>query len=106
MMTIQKNICLRMPPDHPLAIEFYDLVHVRSSEINNLQLAAARSGDRDQVAKLDLAMQAINAAVEKIRVKFRQECGADNSCTVGFTTNANLFPVVKGRTDGPSDTCH
>ena len=100
------NQCLLLPPEHPLAVELFDLAGLQWVVIDkaNAEAALVNAGsDRGAFDRLDQAMHLINEKIATLFAKYREERGADASCTVGFTPDARGLPLVKGR---PCFTLH
>ncbi|WOH58529.1 hypothetical protein [Bradyrhizobium sp. BWC-3-1] len=98
------NECLHIPPDHPLAIELYDLIGLQGVIIGRMNEEAAlvnAGGDRSTFDKLQCAMPLVNAEVETLLEEYRSERGGDETCRVGLTCDARGYPVVVGRPGGP-----
>jgi hypothetical protein len=94
-MTIS-NECLTIPPDHPLAKEFYDLQCIQSMCFSRLNPAFPHY----DAAKVDEFEKALAMACDRIGVlqdQYRAERGGDTTCRVGLTYGANGFPLVDGR---------
>lgn len=97
-MTIS-NERLTIPPDHPLAVELYDLISLQgvliSQQCSEAVLVSA-GGDRASFDRHEAAMVLVNKEVEAALEKYRIERGGDDTCTVGLTYERG-FPVVNGR---------
>jgi hypothetical protein len=93
---VTQDQCLTIPPDHPLAIEFYDLQCSQSTFLNEM-LRAVSAGDTGRAAEMDAALVVANESIKFLQMQYRRERGADDSCTVGLTIGANGYPVVNGR---------
>ena len=79
-----QNQCLKLPPEHPLAGQLHKLIGLQWLVIDQRN-AAIKTGDSAAVARCTEALELIVESVEKIRVAYRAECDADDTCTVGFT---------------------
>jgi hypothetical protein len=93
------NEFLAMAPDHPLAVELYDLIGLQGVVLNqqNEEATLVNAGrDRTAYDRLDIAMGLVNDKIEAVQKKYRMERGADEACRVGLTY-ARGFPVVDGR---------
>jgi hypothetical protein len=94
------NQCLTLAPEHPLAIELFDLVGLQWVVIDKQNAEAAKvhaGGDRAAFDRLDEAMRLISEKIQSLFAKYRDECSADASCTVSFTHDARGYPLVKSR---------
>ena len=94
-MTIS-NQFLAIPPDHPLAKEFYNLECIQSTFIAHLSPVhphydAAKNDEHEK----NLAL--VDDAIRFLQGQYRHERGGDESCTVGLTRGPNGYPVVDGR---------
>ena len=79
-----QNKCLKLPPEHPLTGELHKMIGLQWLVIDK-QNAATETGDSAAVAQCTAALELIAESVEQIRAAYRAECGADDTCTVGFT---------------------
>lgn len=95
------NQFLAIPPDHPLAVELYDLVHIEQAELISENQRASLAGDRAGIERTNANMLKLNARIEALQDEYRLERDADHTCTVGMTTDARGYPVVKGRQGAP-----
>jgi hypothetical protein len=84
------NQCLTIPPDHPLAVELFDLLGLQKVLMD--RMIGGRPRDQLDAAAFDLVNKEIDATLEK----YRLERGGDQTCRVGLTY-VNGVPVVKGR---------
>jgi hypothetical protein len=94
-MTIQ-NQFLAIPPDHPLAKEFYDLEIAQSTIIEHLNPTSLHF-NAAKVDEYSKALALVDARIGFLQNEIRQERGGDETCTVGLTYGANGFPIVAGR---------
>jgi hypothetical protein len=90
------NQFLAIPPDHPLAKEFYDMLCAQSMCIGHLN-PAFRLYDAGKVDEYKVALGKIDARILELQQLYRVERGGDETCTVGLTYGENGFPVVDGR---------
>jgi hypothetical protein len=94
------NQCLTIPPDHPLAVELFDLIGLQGVLINQLNSEAAlvnAGGDRTFLERNEAAMTMVNTKIEALLQEYRDERGGDETCTVGLTYDSRFLPLVKGR---------
>jgi hypothetical protein len=94
-MTIS-NECLMIPPDHPIAKEFYDMQCAQGMCMSHLNPAFPLY----DVAKVDertVALGKISDRITEMQEQYRVERGGDATCTVGLTYGDNRFPLVDGR---------
>jgi hypothetical protein len=99
------NQFLAIPPDHPLAVELFDLLGLQMVTMQQQNHEAAvvnAGGDRTSYDRHDAAMRIINDEIEALQKKYRSEHGGDESCRVGLTYGVNGYPVVNGRPCAPT----
>jgi hypothetical protein len=99
------NQFLAIPPDHPLAVELFYLLGLQGVVISQQNVQAAMvnaDGDRTSYDRHEIAMRRLNEAIKTLLDEYRDERGADETCTVGLTHDARGFPVVDGHTCGPA----
>jgi hypothetical protein len=99
-----QNQCLFIPPDHPLAVELYDLIGLQGvlmSQQNDEAALVNAGGDRASYDRHDVAIGLVDKEIEALQKKYRVERGGDETCRVGLTYDARGFPVVNGRPGGP-----
>lgn len=87
---------LRIPPDHPIAQKYYDLLGLSFVLIEKGQVAFA-AGDVEELKRIGMASDLVSAELRKLDDEIRQERDADETCRVLLTYNAHGFPVVNGR---------
>src|SRR5258708_30724780 len=102
MMTLHHQ-CLDIPPDHPIAQDFYDVVGLQFVLIDQRN-AAHWAGDVDRVKLVDEALELVGDAITGMQNEIRRERGGDETYTVGMTHAGNGYPVVNGRPGGPPIT--
>jgi hypothetical protein len=91
-----KNQFLAIPPDHPLAKEFYDMECAQSTVIEHLN-PTSRHYDAAKVDEYSKALVLVDDRIRFLQNEIRNERGADASCSVGLTRGPNGFPIVDGR---------
>jgi hypothetical protein len=94
-MTIS-NEGLRIPPDHPLAKEFYDMHCAQCMCIDHLNPTVPHY-DAAKVDEYTTAIGKIGDRITELQNLYRAERGADETCTVTLTYGPNRFPLVDGR---------
>jgi hypothetical protein len=98
-MTIS-NQFFAIPPDHPLAVELFDLIGLQKVLIDQLNREAATvtaGGDRTLFDQSSIARGMVDREIKSVLEKHRLERGGDETCTVGLTTDVRGYPLVKGR---------
>lgn len=90
------NQGLILPPDHPLAKELYDLQCAETAAMQ--PFIPGPTFDPSLHDECDKILNVIADAILFVQGQYRAERGADASCTVGLTYDAdNRWPVVEGR---------
>jgi hypothetical protein len=100
----KQNQFLAIRPDHPLAQRFYDAVHTTQSALIEWINAAHFAGDFNLKRLFEADLQRNTEAIDAMKNQIRREHDADETCTVGLTTDGNGYPVVNGRPGGPPIT--
>lgn len=103
-MTLQ-NQHLTIPPDHAVAVEFYDLQCVQST-IMNEHYRASVAGDAARVREMEALLAMVDGSIRFLQTQYRCERGGDDSCRVGLTIGSNGYPVVTGRARDGSPFIH
>ena len=102
-MTIS-NQCFSIPPNDPRAKDLFDLIGLQIviMEQQNTEAALVNAGgDRASFDRHEAAMTMVNEKIEALLLKYRLECGGDETCRVGLTYDRRGYPVVEGRRSNP-----
>ncbi len=90
------NQRLTIPPDHPLAKEYYDFIGLSNVLIQKYQVVL-HAGDVDELKRIVTASEIVSAELRKLDDEIRRERDADETCRVVLTYDAHGLPVVNGR---------
>lgn len=94
------NQFLAIPSDHPSAAKLFDLIGLQGVVMKQQNVEAAlvnAGGDRASFDRHSAAMHLIDEKIQSLLDEYREERGADETCTVGLTHDSRGLPIVKGR---------
>jgi len=94
---------LKIPPDHELATQLYDLIEIDQRKCFVRIAAAIAANDAGELHLLEKEMDGVSAKIDSVCDEYREECGGEPDQKVGLTYNKYFQPVVTAR---PGPTPH